>query len=258
MPVKPQVMTCDADEFLFVVKYVQSLGYDEINWNLGCPYPMVTNRGMGSGLISNPDKIDAILDRVHSETDIIVSMKMRMGYESSEEIVQAFPVLNKYPLQSIGIHARIGKQLYEGGVDLDGFQRCIDHSAHKLFYNGDITSVNGFRLMAERFPSIDHWMLGRGLIADPFLPMMIKEDTEIYPEDRITIFSKFHDKLFSEYEEKLDGEKAVIRKLGNYWEYFANAFNDPDNNIKKIKKTKTIEAYDALVYRILQEENEFT
>ncbi len=256
MPVTPQVMTCVDEEFLFVVKYVQSLGYPEINWNLGCPYPMVTNRGMGSGLISNPDKIDAILDRVHSETDIIVSMKMRMGYESSKEIIDAFPVLNKYPLKSIGIHARIGKQLYEGGVDLDGFQRCIDHSTHKLFYNGDITSVNGFRRMAERFPSIDHWMLGRGLIADPFLPMMIKEDTELYPEDRIERFSKYHDILFSKYEEKLDGEKAVIRKLGNYWEYFANAFHDPENNIKKIKKTKTIEAYDALVARILETELE--
>ena len=38
----PQVITNDADEFLFVAKYVQSLGYKELNWNLGCPYPMVT------------------------------------------------------------------------------------------------------------------------------------------------------------------------------------------------------------------------
>ncbi|MFT5752313.1 MAG: tRNA-dihydrouridine synthase B, partial [Dokdonia sp.] len=42
MPVIPQVMTNDADEFLFVVKYIQELGYTELNWNLGCPYPMVT------------------------------------------------------------------------------------------------------------------------------------------------------------------------------------------------------------------------
>jgi hypothetical protein len=28
--------------------------------------------------------------------------------------------------------------------------------------------------MQERYPSIDHWMIGRGLISDPFLPSMIK------------------------------------------------------------------------------------
>ena len=257
MNVIPQVMTCDADEFIFVVKYVQSLGYNELNWNLGCPYPMVTNKGMGSGLVNDPEKIDAILDRVHTETDITVSMKMRMGYESSEEILRAFPVLDKYPLKSIGIHARIGKQLYEGGVDLDGFQRCIDHCGHTLFYNGDITSVAGYRAMAERFPSINHWMLGRGLIADPFLPNMIKEDRELYPEDRMEIFSKYHDRLFTEYEEKLTGDKAVIRKLLSYWQYFAGAFSEPEKIVKKIKKTKTIEAYDKVVYEILNSEGTF-
>ncbi|MFT7336597.1 MAG: tRNA-dihydrouridine synthase, partial [Porticoccaceae bacterium] len=42
----PQIITNDADEFLFVSKYVQELGYKELNWNLGCPYPMVTKCGM--------------------------------------------------------------------------------------------------------------------------------------------------------------------------------------------------------------------
>ena len=79
LEVIPQVITNDAEEFLFVAKYVRELGYKELNWNLGCPYPMVTNRGMGSGLICDPNKIDAILDRAHSETDILILMKMRMG-----------------------------------------------------------------------------------------------------------------------------------------------------------------------------------
>lgn len=253
MNVQPQVMTCDAEEFLFVARYVQELGYTELNWNLGCPYPMVVNRGMGSGLIRNPEKIDHILDRVHTETDLTISMKMRMGYEDSSEILGAFPVLEKYPLKHIGIHARIGAQLYEGGVDLEGFQRCIDHSPHKLWYNGDITSVEGFRMMADRFPSIDHWMIGRGLIADPFLPSMIKEDNIDYPEDRLERFSKFHDRMQSEYIEKLSGDKHVIMKMLSFWEYFATKFDEPKRIVKKIKKAKTLEVYDAAVANILKE-----
>ena len=56
LEVIPQIITNDADEFLFVSKYVRELGYKELNWNLGCPYPMVTKRGMGSGLISDAKK----------------------------------------------------------------------------------------------------------------------------------------------------------------------------------------------------------
>jgi len=251
----PQVMTCDADEFLFVIDYVQSLGYKELNWNLGCPYPMVTNRGMGSGLIASPEKIDYILDRAHSETDITISMKMRMGYEEPTEILRAFPTLNKYPLKNVGIHARIGKQLYIGGVDWDSFEKCIDHSDHKLYYNGDITSVESFREVSDRFPSIDHWMIGRGLIADPWLPSMIKEDHTEYPEDRMGVFSDFHDMLFRQFEEKLTGDKAIIRKMVSYWEYFETVMPEAKREIKKLKKTKTIEDYDMAlegVYEVFE------
>ncbi len=248
----PQVMTCCADEFIFAVKYVLSLGYKELNWNLGCPYPMVTNKGLGSGLIANPEKIDQILDRVHSETNIVVSMKMRMGYDHRNEILNVFPVLEKYPIKSIGIHARIGAQLYKGGVDLEGFQQCVDNSSQKLYYNGDITSVALFQELSERFPSIDHWMLGRGLIADPFLPRMIKDKTYEYPENRKEIFSKYIDTLFSAFEQKLTGEKAVIRKMLSFWEYFATALPNSQKVIKKIKKAKNYEAYDQAVREILQ------
>ena len=248
----PQVMTCNADEFLFVIKYVQSLGYKELNWNLGCPYPMVTNRGMGSGLIADPEKIDHILKRAHEETDITISMKMRMGYADATEILDTFPILEKYPIRNIAIHARIGAQLYEGGVDLDSFQRCLDNSNQNLYYNGDITSVTKFREMTDRFPSIDHWLLGRGLIADPFLPQMIKRDTTDYPEDRWEIFSKFHDTLFSEYEQKLSGAKHVIMKMASYWEYFAQPLSNSIKIVKMVKKTKTIEDYDRAVAQIFE------
>src|SRR5690606_11577947 len=167
LEVIPQVITNDPDEFIFVAKYVQSLGYKELNWNLGCPYPMVAKCGMGSGLICNSSKIDEILHRAHAETDMLVSMKMRMGYEHAEEILDAFTVLDNYPLKSIAIHARIGKQLYKGPVDLDAFEKCLSGTRHKLYYNGDITSVAAFRAIKERFPTIDHFMIGRGLIADP-------------------------------------------------------------------------------------------
>ena len=137
----PQIITKDADEFLFVAKYVQKLGYTELNWNLGCPYPMIAKRGMGSGLLSMPEKIDGILTRVSAETDIQVSVKMRLGYESPQEIFRVLPVLERYRLASITIHPRTGKQLYRGEVDLNAFEECLGQTSHRIFYNGDITSV---------------------------------------------------------------------------------------------------------------------
>lgn len=254
LEVIPQIMTNDPDEFIFVTKYIQKLGYKELNWNLGCPYPMVINRGMGSGLINDPEKINHILDRVHSETDVIVSMKMRMGYAHNEEILNTFPILDNYPLKNIAIHARIGQQLYKGGVDWDGFDRCLANTSHKIYYNGDITSVASFKAVAERFPTIDHWMIGRGLIADPFLPSMIKSNTAQYPNDRFEKLRMFHDELLRDFQGALSGDKHVIMKMLSYWEYLATPLSNPTKIVKKIKKTKTLDAYEDAVHEIFENE----
>lgn len=275
LEVIPQVLTNDADEFIFVAKYVQSLGYKELNWNLGCPYPMVARPknppnidgqkmsasmqiankcGMGSGLIKNTEQINTILDKAHSETDIIVSMKMRLGYDTTEEILDVLPILDTYPIKNIAIHARIGKQLYKGGVHLDAFQQCIDNTKHKLYYNGDITSVAKFHEMQERFPSIDHWMIGRGLIADPFLPTMIKNNTPEYPKNKMELFSAFHDTLYEGYSESLSGQTHILLKMHHLWEYFSVIFSNPHKVHKNIKKSKSIRNYEATVKEVIAQE----
>jgi tRNA-dihydrouridine synthase len=252
LEVIPQVITNDPDEFLYVAKYVQSLGYKELNWNLGCPYPMVTKSGMGSGLICNPGRIDEVLHKAHNETDILVSMKMRMGYDNAQEILEAFPILDNYPLKNIAIHARIGKQLYKGPVDLDAFEKCINSTKHKLYYNGDITSVAAFKKMQERFPSIDHFMIGRGLIADPFLPGMIKKNTTEYPKNRWAIFSEFHDTIYNQYDEYLSGPTPIKMKMLGFWEFFSQSFPNPQKTFKAIKKAGNPKKYQQAVATILK------
>jgi hypothetical protein len=67
-----------------------------------------------------------------------------------------------YHSKNVAVHARSGKQLYKGGVHLDAFQTCIDQS-QKLYVQRKWNNCNKFKEMQERFPSIDHWMIGRGL-----------------------------------------------------------------------------------------------
>jgi len=250
----PQIITKDADEFLFVAKYVLKLGYTELNWNLGCPYPMIAKRGMGSGLLKLPGKIDEILNRVCAESDIQISVKMRLGYESPQEIFNVLPVLEKYRLSNITIHPRIGKQLYRGEVDLKTFEDCLGLSSHKIFYNGDITSVRSFRELKDRFPAINNWMIGRGLIADPFLPAMIKADNLVYPENRYEVFNSFHDTLFSSWEEALSGQKHLLMKMYSFWEFFIQLFPHSPKGLKKIRKAQSISVYREVVKQIIYNE----
>ena len=177
-----------------------------------------------------------------------------MGYENATEILDVFPILDQYPIKNIAIHARIGKQLYKGGVDLDSFETCLSHTKHKLYYNGDITSVAKFKEMQERFPSIDHFMMGRGLIADPFLPSMIKNDTTEYPKNRFEIFEEFHDTIYQEYDAYLSGPTPIRMKMLGFWEYFSESFSNPQKTYKKIKKAGNSKNYEIAVKEIFKGE----
>jgi len=254
MDLIPQVMAKDPEAFLYVAGYLQNLGYAAVNWNLGCPYPMVANKGMGSGMLARPDKIDAFLHRVNAETDMDLSVKMRLGYENASEILGVLPVLEKYPLSYIAIHPRIGKQLYQGEVDLEAFEACLSQSSHTIFYNGDITTVYRFRELRDRFPGIGHWMIGRGLLADPFLPAMIKADDHLYPGNRYEVLRAFHDTLFASYEKALSGPRHLLTKMYSFWEYLIASFPASPKGLKRIRKAQSLNSYQEVVNQLFKAE----
>jgi tRNA-dihydrouridine synthase len=145
-------------------------------------------------------------------------MKMRLGYDTTEEILDVLPILDKYSVKNVAV-CTLGKQLYKGGVHLDAFQTCIDQSKVKLYYNGDITTVTKFKEMQERFPSIDHWMIGRGLIADPFLPSMIKSNSFEY-KNKMDLFSEFHE-TYMQDTVNLFRVRHILLKMHHLWEYLS-------------------------------------
>ncbi|MBU1012397.1 MAG: tRNA-dihydrouridine synthase family protein [Bacteroidetes bacterium] len=243
----PQVMCNNANDFLYLANYLFDLGYEEINWNLGCPHPMITKRGLGSALLKNPDKIISILDEVLPKMQNKLSIKMRLGFESEDESIQSLPLLNDYPLTEIIIHARTATQMYKGKANINAFENCISLSKQKLVYNGDLNSLKMFKEISVRFPQINRWMIGRGLIANPFLSAMIKTDSKELPENHKKVFLEFHNYLMESYASHLSGEKHLLIKMISFWEYFSNSFEDAHKAQKRIKKAKTLIAYNEAV-----------
>ena len=258
MPIEPQILGNTAEDFVFLARRLFDMGYPDVNWNLGCPYPMVTNRGLGAGLLADPQKIKDILNHFFSESELHLSIKMRLGNKNPDEILQVLPILEKFPLKNITIHPRIAKQMYKGEADTEAFGRCLQYTSHKVIYNGDITSVDRFQKLAVSFPSLDQWMIGRGLIADPFLPAMIKANTTEYPENKNVIFANFHERLLEEYRQTLSGDGHLVMKMVSYWEYFSHLFPNEPKGLKMIKKAKNIAAYQEAVRWIAESEQNST
>lgn len=253
-PLIPQLLNNDADSFLALAGRCAELGYREINWNLGCPAPMVAKKRRGSGLLPYPEEILDLLDRVFSklqELGLNLSLKTRLGYWRREELLALLPRLEELPLTEIIIHARLGKQLYKGETDPEGFALCCQASRHRLVYNGDITSAAIFADLARRFPAIDRWMIGRGALANPFLAEEIKGLPSAPHQQRLTRLAAFHQELFSAYQQRLSGPSHILGRLKQLWNYLLGYFPEQEKLGKKLLKSTTLAGYGDTVARLL-------
>lgn len=242
----PQVMSKRAETFLPLATALFDLGYDTVNWNLGCPYPMVAKKGRGSGLLCNPESIERFLEHVMAVIPNQLSIKMRLGRHREDEIFELLPILNQYPIKEIVIHPRTGVQMYEGRPQLDVFEKCLALCRHPVIYNGDIVDQAGFEKLRQRFPRIQTWMIGRGAVSDPFLCSAIKGQT-MDDGKKSTQFRRFHDTLYSRYKHKLYGPSHLLNRMKGLWAYFAKSFEDGPVLRKKINKTQKTHQYESIV-----------
>ncbi len=250
LPVVPQLLHTDPEDFLFLAGRLQELGYREVNWNLGCPAPMVTKKQKGSGLLPFPEKILSFLDRVLPEIEIQLSIKTRLGYHDPRELLHLLPQLDQYPLSEIIIHGRLGSQMYRGETDREGFARCLRHSRHSIVYNGDITTQEIFSELQQQFPTVKRWMVGRGALADPFLAADIR-GMEV--TDRQQCLKSFHDELYSCYADLLDGPAHLLGRMKQLWVHLCAFFPPEQKTWKMIKKCRTKEKYQSVVESLFSE-----
>lgn len=250
LPVIPQIMGNNPQDFAVVANLLYDMGYPSVNWNLGCPYKMVAKKQKGSGLLCFPDRVDAFLDAVFPLMKTRLSIKMRLGRHEKEEIHALAPILNRYPLDEITLHPRTGVQMYEGTVDLDAFDHASRILNHTLVYNGDIRNHDDFLRISRRFAFIDRWMIGRGVLSDPFLPMTIKHGCDtLTSTKKIDMIKQFHDDFYMERLAYLSGPAHVTDRMKSFWSYLAPSLEDGDGFFKQVKKVKTPEQYEAVVER---------
>jgi len=272
----PQILSTDAEEILRFAKQCKALGYKEINLNMGCPFPRVANKKRGCGLLPYPDKVEAMFERVFEEIDIKFSVKCRLGYFSPDEIEAIVPIFNQFPLSELIIHPRIGKQLYKGEADVERFAALMPYINAPLVYNGDIVSVESFERIRKAAQPVNQFMLGRGLLANPFLAEDIQASviasgtpwSAVIQNNDLDCFvprndakrqsdktERLHNYVIDLYEDRLHhagGSPKVLGRMKELWSYLMYSFEEPQVVWRKIKKINALKEYDEAVEEVFR------
>ncbi len=250
IPYIPQILSNNPVLMIEEMKRYHALGLNEANWNLGCPYPMVTRRKLGAGLLSEPQMVDEILSKIMPEIPIKLSIKCRLGLVDATEIYPLLQVFDAYDISKIIIHARTAKQMYGGEAQADKILPLLALTRHKMVHNGDIISASQIEELTEQFGGkISDFMVGRGLIMFPNLALSIKGIAANEQELRQK-WREFHHQLIYYYSTRYQ-EHQLLPKMTAFWEYFAQSFQQDHKAFKLIKKSKNSQTFLSQVSAVL-------
>lgn len=252
MKVIPQILGYKPEQFIIMARDLYNLGYESINWNLGCPVHGIAQKKRGSGMLPYPHLIEETLNEVIPQIPNKLSIKTRLGYYNNRELLNIFPMLNSFPLEFLNIHPRIGKQMYEGNLHLEAFADCVNICTHKIIFSGDIFDYDFYIKMKNQFPSIDDWMLGRGLLSNLFLPNEILQNHNYSKEEKLNIFRSFINDLFEEIKNTSTADVHLLNKMKEYWKYFKNMFVDGDEIFNTLKFIQDVENFSTATNEIIR------
>lgn len=247
--VVPQLLTNDADRFVWAAELLADMGYKEVNLNLGCPSGTVVAKEKGSGLLRNPDRLEAFLANVCERSPLPVSVKTRVGIANNDEYGELFALFCRCGIAELIVHPRVQKDFYNGTPRQELYGKTLEFAPFPVAYNGDIFTLDNFNTLVAAYPQTHHVMIGRGILANPALARMIRGGAGLAREE----LERFHNELYQAYTDDMGGN-AVFR-MKEWWGYAKCAFADPHSVQRIVRKTRRADEYEAAARKIFSTES---
>lgn len=248
-PVVPQLLTKCADDFLWAAGDLASMGYSEVNLNLGCPSGTVAAKGKGSGFLGHLEELDRFLDEIFSRCPIDISVKTRLGVHEADEFPAVLEIYNNYPIKELTVHPRVQKDMYRNNIRMEQYRYAMERSRAPLCFNGDLVTAGDCARLIEKHPQIDAVMLGRGLVANPALARQIKGGPAASAEE----LEAFHRDVYEGFAEMMKNGKNAMTRMKEIWYFHGNLFEGSEKYVKRLRKSTTPAEYEAAAAAIYRE-----
>lgn len=263
IPVVPQILSNDGEDFIRTARLLFAYGYREVNLNLGCPSKTVVTKQKGSGFLAEPERLDRFLDQIFSGLmagegqPMEISIKTRIGVEAKEEWGRRLAIFNQYPVKELTIHPRVQREYYGGSPHREIWDETLKNSRNPICYNGDLFTEEQIRAFVLDYPETEAVMLGRGLLMDPGLAERAKGCGDVRKQSRdlermYAAIRGFHGEVYEGYRGIMSGDRNVLFKMKELWSYLIHAFPAAERIMKKVKKAERLSEYERLVREIFR------
>ncbi|MDD5435336.1 MAG: tRNA dihydrouridine synthase DusB [Nitrospira sp.] len=170
-PLGAQLVGHNPDSMGKAAAIIESMGFDILDLNFGCPVRKITSPGAGAALLQSPDLAGKIFENVMAHIKKIpVTVKMRTGFidPSGKEALCIASLAEEHGLSAATVHGRTRAQRYSGKADWGVIGLVKKALKIPVFGNGDIFVPEDARRMME-MTGCDGVAIGRGALGNPWL-----------------------------------------------------------------------------------------
>ena len=248
-PVAVQLGGSDPSELAECSKICGSLGYDEINLNIGCPSERVQKGSFGACLMQEPELVKDCIEAMQEATSTPITIKCRIGVNERDDIDFLNNFVNQIvnpKLKTIIVHARVA--ILKGLTPRQNrqipplkyqnvYQLKKEFPDLEIVINGGIKDVND---SIQHLEQVDGVMLGRS------------------PYDNPMIVSNVDSTIFDEVDIG-DDRKSILKKYIQYCLIQADLGHPLSRTLKHIfglnRGLKNAKAYRSLILETMQRNN---
>ncbi|MDQ8202890.1 tRNA-dihydrouridine synthase family protein [Pelagicoccus sp. SDUM812003] len=239
-PVFAQMIGEDTRHLLRSAKELLNYPVAGIDLNMGCPSPTVYKKQCGGGLLRDVAKVDAILGALRQAIPGLFTVKMRIGFQDTENFAPLLELINKHQVDMLSLHGRTVKEMYRSEVHYDYIKQAVESVSCPVLANGDITSARKARWALD-FTGAEGVMVGRHAIRNPWIFKQIREEQAGLPVSRIPLYevNRYVHMLYSEVSKPHLPERGKVNKMKKYLNFVGQGV-DPDGAfLYEMRRAKT-------------------
>ena len=249
-PLAVQLFGSVPEEMRDAAVYLESIGIQSVDINMGCPVRKVCRVGGGSAMMTELDKTAALVKGMVDAVRIPVTAKMRLGWDDANwtapDLAKA---LEDVGVAAIAVHGRTREQGFDGAVKLAGIRAVVQAvKSIPIIGNGDVTTPQGARQMIEE-TGCKAVSVGRGAFYNPWIFAHTRHfltTGELLPdptfEERVQVMTHHFDSMIEVF-----GEEHGCRMFRKVAPWYAKRFGPANHFNRRIVRLTSREEYDEIL-----------
>lgn len=253
-PLAIQIYGSDAETMREAAQYVEEIGADICDINMGCPANKVLKGCAGAALMGDLKLAERIIRTVRDSIRIPLTVKFRLGLDDCRRnYLDLGRICEANGVNAVAMHARTARQMFTGEADWSHLAQLKAALSIPVIGNGDVREPeDALQMLAAT--GCDGVMVGRGATRNPWLFRQIaarmsgSQVTEPTLEDRRDLILE-HFRMVVEREHS----KYALHKLRKFTGWYTHGLPNGRRLRQAINQIPDADSFLATVEAFLAE-----